>query len=757
MRHAFISYVREDSRHVDLLQDRLEAAGVRVWRDTADLWPGEDWRAKIRQAIQNDALVFIACFSRQSLIRHRSYQNEELALAIDELHRRRPDDVWLIPVRFSDCEIPDLDIGQGRTLTSIQRADLFGDRAEEAVTRLVASVLRILRRMSDSSPGHVAAPRGRAAPAEIGAEREPFDARDRPAATPLGPAVAGDTGGITSNVAETILNQGPPLSSSATPALEQLQSLHGLDGVKQHIERLRWAMEAERRLRAEGRTGRAAAISHHLVFTGNPGTGKTIVAELVGEIYREMGILRRGHVVRAEARDLVAGYVGQTAIQTSETIDRALDGVLFIDEAYRLREENASEGGADFGQQAIDTLLSRMEDDRDRLVVVVAGYPDRMGAFLDSNPGLRSRFPVANRINFPDYRPADLLAILLDQLTDRGLRWGPSMEEELSQVTQALYDHRGRGFGNAREMRDLAQEIYGAWAARTHADTSLSIEPGDVPARYRTQPVPPLEELLSEFDMMVGLTSVKRVITDLAYRLRHRQRIGSGGVVAPHMLFLGPPGTGKTTVARLTGKILRALGVLRSGHVVEVSRADLVGGYIGQTALKTNAAVERARDGVLFIDEAYSLARGESDGRDFGQEAIDALVQAMENMRGKLVVIAAGYPAPMEQFLRSNLGLPSRFTERVTFPDYSDLELGQILQQICADAGYELPPEALARALRWLAAQRRLQPESFGNARASRLLFELMEARLARRVSGEPDDAPGLTIFHPEDVPDPAG
>jgi hypothetical protein len=144
--HAFISYVREDSHHVDRLQRRLEEAGVRVWRDTADLWPGEDWRAKIRQAIIDDALVFIACFSQQSLARAKSYQNEELTLAIEQLRRRAPDDPWLIPVRLDDCEIPNRDIGAGRTLTSIQRADLFGDRADEGVARLVAAVLRILGR-----------------------------------------------------------------------------------------------------------------------------------------------------------------------------------------------------------------------------------------------------------------------------------------------------------------------------------------------------------------------------------------------------------------------------------------------------------------------------------------------------------------------------------------------------------------------------------------------------------------------------------
>jgi TIR domain-containing protein len=142
--HAFISYVREDSHHVDRLQRDLEDAGIAVWRDTADLWPGEDWRMKIRRAITDNALVFIACFSSQSTARTKSYQNEELALAIDQLRQRRPDIPWLIPVRFDDCRVPDLDLGGGRTLTSIQRADLFGDRREADSKRLLAIIQRLL-------------------------------------------------------------------------------------------------------------------------------------------------------------------------------------------------------------------------------------------------------------------------------------------------------------------------------------------------------------------------------------------------------------------------------------------------------------------------------------------------------------------------------------------------------------------------------------------------------------------------------------
>jgi hypothetical protein len=144
--HAFISYVREDSRQVDRLQEALEAAGVRVWRDTADLWPGEDWRMKIRRAITDDALVFIACFSQKSVSRHKSYQNEELTLAFEQMRRRPPNDPWLIPVRLDECEIPDREIGAGRMLASIQRADLFGDHADLEMRRLVAVIQRKLAR-----------------------------------------------------------------------------------------------------------------------------------------------------------------------------------------------------------------------------------------------------------------------------------------------------------------------------------------------------------------------------------------------------------------------------------------------------------------------------------------------------------------------------------------------------------------------------------------------------------------------------------
>lgn len=262
-------------------------------------------------------------------------------------------------------------------------------------------------------------------------------------------------------------------------AWDRLTGLTGLAEVKEHIDRLRWQAEAEAKRRREGLL--AEYDSLHLVFTGRPGTGKTTVARLIGELYREMGLLRRGHLHAPEASDLIGMYVGHTAVQTNRAVDAALDGVLFIDEAYRLSEQP---GG--FGQEAIDTLVTRMDNDRGRLVVVVAGYPDKMEAFLRSNPGLPRRFPRSNRIAFPDYEPDALFTILVGMLGSRGLSWVPELEPVLRRVVAGLYAARDETFGNAGEMRNLAREFETNWARRVKAVITEPVTPEDLPAPYRS-------------------------------------------------------------------------------------------------------------------------------------------------------------------------------------------------------------------------------------------------------------------------------
>ena len=531
---------------------------------------------------------------------------------------------------------------------------------------------------------------------------------------------------------------------------ERLAELPGMIPVKRHLERLRWQLEAERELRAAGRAGPRETGSRHLVFTGNPGTGKTTVARLVGEMYRDLGLLRRGHLVETKASELIAGHVGQTGIGTERKIDEALDGVLFIDEAYQLSEQREQ-----YGQQVIDTLLARMENDRDRLVVVVAGYPDLMRRFLEANPGLSGRFPPGNVLRFPDLDPAELQAVLLGRLRSTGLTWAPELEAGLGAVVTRMRQEADEHFANARAMRNLADELTGEWAQRVRGRVSEPLTAEDVPERYRSAAAAPptAAELLAGLAHLVGLQPVKELLGDLVDRLRVRHRRGDERLAPPHLLFLGPPGTGKTTVARLVGEMFHRLGLLRRGHVHEVTRADLVGRYQGHTAQLTREAVRAALDGVLFVDEAYSLAR--HDGDAYGTEAVDILTREMEQYRGRLVVVAAGYGDAMEVFLDRNKGLRSRFTERVEFPAYQPGELLEILRRGAARERFRLSPAAEARAAAWLAGAQRAEGTDFGNARAVRTLLERIEARVGRR---DPEPAAdGTLLVTGEDVPDARG
>lgn len=467
------------------------------------------------------------------------------------------------------------------------------------------------------------------------------------------------------------------------------------------------------------------------MFTGNPGTGKTTVARLVGEIYRDLGLLRRGHVFEAKVRDLISSSIGRTAERTDDAVDRALDGVLFIDEAYTLSDQLDGYGG-----QAIQALLSRMENDRGRLVVVAAGYPGKMREFLAADVGLSSRFPTV--LDFPDFPAETLLAILLGRLTQRGERLEASTEEKLGAVVAEMYRTRDESFGNARDMRTLADDILRLWAGRVRGRTDLPITPEDIPERHRPRlgrPIPDPVAQLAELDRYVGLDAVREHFTTLGNRLRLRQAAGKGGFVAPHLLFTGPPGTGKTTVARVVGRMFRDLGLLRQGHVIEVTRAELVANFVGQTATRVQKAVRDALDGVLFIDEAYSLTRDTASRSDFGQEAVDTLIREMENRRGRLVVIAAGYPREMAEFLESNSGMASRFADPVVFPPYSGADLAEILRRMAADEGYALGAGVAERAVRWLEWKRAGDPVRFGNARTVRGLLGDMEGRMAARLA----------------------
>ncbi|SMF45992.1 right-handed parallel beta-helix repeat-containing protein [Streptomyces sp. Amel2xC10] len=279
--------------------------------------------------------------------------------------------------------------------------------------------------------------------------------------------------------------------------------------------------------------------------------------------------------------------------------------------------------------------------------------------------------------------------------------------------------------------------------------------PATAPEVQPEEPARDSKDVMGELDALVGLESVKRevrALTDMIEVGRRRQRAGlKAASVKRHLVFTGSPGTGKTTVARLYGEILAALGVLEKGHLVEVSRVDLVGEHIGSTAIRTQEAFQRAHGGVLFIDEAYALSP-EDAGRDFGKEAIDTLVKLMEDHRDSVVVIVAGYTAEMERFLSVNPGVASRFSRTITFGDYGPRELLRIVEQQAEEHEYRLAPGTTEALMKHFTEYPK--GPAFGNGRTARQTFEAMVERHAGRVAQVADPSTDdLTLLYPEDLP----
>lgn len=537
------------------------------------------------------------------------------------------------------------------------------------------------------------------------------------------------------NVVTTLVgNKKAETEKSLDELLAELESLIGLQNVKKHIHDQITLINFNK-LRKEQGVEDESGFSIHSVAIGNPGTGKTTIMRMLGKIYHKLGLLSKGHLLEVDRVDLVGEFIGQTAPKTQRVIDDARGGILFIDEAYSLAR--SGEDSKDFGKEVIEILIKEMSDGPGNIAIFVAGYPKEMNAFLDSNPGLQSRF--SQYFTFDDYAPEELYEIGLFIANKLRLTIEEDAKIALKLELTEAYRNRDKNFGNARFVEGVINKAKMLMAIRLmnvenkqalSKEILSTITKEDIEkvfAEKKRKPVrlqvneADLKSTLDELNALIGMQNVKKEIDELVHLIRYYNETGKDVLnkFSLHTIFTGNPGTGKTTVARILGKIYKALGILERGHTVEVDRENLVAGYIGQTAIKTNQKIEEAIGGILFIDEAYALA-GSGSSNDFGKEAIEVILKRMEDLRGQLVVFVAGYPDNMNTFLTSNPGLNSRFDQKIHFEDYNAEELMLIAKSILRNEEVILSKEAEAHLQKYFEDLYKNRDKFFGNARTVR-------------------------------------
>ena len=484
-------------------------------------------------------------------------------------------------------------------------------------------------------------------------------------------------------------------------------------------------------------------IKLNILLTGNPGTGKTTVARKLGEIFYSMKLLSSPEVIERERKDIVGQYMNSAGEEMAKACDLAMGKVLFIDEAYALAPVNDAGTKDEEATKAVEVLMKRMEDDAGKFAVILAGYPRKMDDFVRINDGIARR--ITYRINIDDYSQSELTDIFKNIAKKKGYSLANGTETQLSSKIADMLQRKDNSWGNAGEMVKLFSSVQIRQAARLRTipknqltkESYVTIMPDDIP--FEKPKVLDPEQALANLNKLIGLQNIKEQLSSLiaSFRVEEQKAKLTGEVVkrnAPHYIFMGNPGTGKTTVAKLMADILVSIGVLSRNNPVEVTEKDLVAGVVGQTAIKTTNIINSALGGVLFIDEAYSLNKGEGGGNSFGQEAINTLLERLTRDAGKFVCVLAGYKKEMKEFLETNSGLARRF-RIIEFEDYTPDELELIFRNLLKKNNLTMDDYAeknISLFFRKIYETRNVN--SFGNAGAVVNIFNMAKERQGKRL-----------------------
>ncbi len=499
-------------------------------------------------------------------------------------------------------------------------------------------------------------------------------------------------------------------------AASELNKMTGLKNIKSFIKELSFMYRADR-IKKE-------LSSLHMVFSGNAGTGKTTVAKKIAEIYYSLGIIKKNKVVEVGSSDLIAEYVGQTAVKTKKACQSAYGGILFIDEAYALNPKDAS-SGMSYRQDCINTLIQEMENNRDKLIVIMAGYPREMEDLLGSNPGLRSR--IYKTIEFEDYTDDEMFEIFERMFKENDCILSEAAKEKAVKKIKSLRFEDG--FGNGRSVRNMYMQIMQKYMSMESGDEEIVIQPEHIELERE---VSDYKELNAKLNAMIGLKNVKthvKEIMDTNIYTKRKKSDGKEVCQNNNMLLVGNAGTGKSTVAGLISKMLFHIGVTKSPRVENMNISELVSGHVGDATQFLNKKISKAMGGVLFIDELYLL---NDMNRGISAEVTGVLLDVFENRCGDITVIIAGYEEETGIFLSSNRGLKSRIPYVIKFDDYNTDELSEMFKGLCKKNNLGVSEDALEKFRRIISDE--MKEDGFANGRTVRNIFDAAYRKHAVKI-----------------------